>query len=157
MSIAHALYVDGNSEVHGPDILVKQTDCRCVEAGRVKYCTRCLKVWKARSFHVIFFSRFQDFKCFMGMSKELGVHVLFLKSYDYGMSPSFLFEKCDNIVTNSKTTTDLPHPTYKEVIPVYDILAVVTMFCPLLKNDFSSSFPLHSSLVILSLEYYKLE
>lgn len=73
------------------------------------------------------------------------------------MSPSFSFEKCDTIVTNSKITTDMPHPTYKQVIPVYDILSVVTMFCPHLKNDFSSAFPVHSSLVILSVEYYKLK
>jgi hypothetical protein len=73
------------------------------------------------------------------------------------MSPSFLFEKCDTIVTNSKTTTDQSHPTYMRVIPVYDILSVVTMFCPHLKNDFSSPFSVHSSLVILSVEYYKLE
>jgi len=89
--------------------------------------------------------------------KELGVYVLFLKSHLYGMSPSFLFEKCHTIVTSSKTMTDLPHPTYKQVIPECDILPVVTMFYPRLKNDFSSPFPVHSSLVILSVEYYKLE
>lgn len=31
------------------------------------------------------------------------------------------------------------------------------MFCPHLKNDFSSAFPVHSSLVILGVEYYKLK
>jgi hypothetical protein len=97
------------------------------------------------------FSDVKIIKALWACLKELGVYVLFLNSYNYGMSP-FLFDKCYTIVTNSKTTTDLTHPTYKQVIPVYDILSVVTMFCPHLKNDLSSAFPLYSSLVILSVE-----
>jgi len=109
---------------------------------------------ETRLFHVSFLY-VKILKALWACLKELGVYVLFLKSHHYGMSPSFLFEKYDTIVTNSKTMTDLPHPTYKQVIPECVILSVVTMFCPRLKNDFSSPFPVHSSLVILSVEYYK--
>jgi len=55
-----------------------------------------------------FFSYVKILKALWACLKELGVYVLFLKSHHYGMSPLLFFEKCDTIVTNSKTTTDLP-------------------------------------------------
>jgi hypothetical protein len=88
----------------------------------VKYFTRCFEGVRIKVISCHFFSDIRIFKALWACLKRIERGLCIISEISPLWNVSFiLFEKCDTIVTNSKTTTDMPLLTYKQMIPVYSI------------------------------------